>query len=186
MQFNMDFKSLRLISKLNIRLRYILVRLTWIFLFLFYSYYWLMFCWDALFWKNYRTQKIYIPTTNEHLYLITAQNRFDSCNDYLELTTCYWRIYKSPNHEYVFEESNTRQSNNTPIYYKVSNDTLYLLVNTPVLKPKKFKSKVKVQQISINEFKTERTFKGVLMFPSSPKHRIAEEDLRHKGYKKFP
>lgn len=108
--------------------------------------------------------------------------------DWVKLSTCDWRIFHSRTHEFWFRKEVCGESSytNTPVYYKVSNDTLYLLVQSPTLKPKKFRAKTKIEQIPIGLIKTEHMFKGALLFPSDPKYEIAEKDLESEGYKKFP
>lgn len=157
-------------KKCRIWLKRILIRCTWIFMFLFITYYCLIYFWNIICWKNYKTQKIYIPATNENLYLIAAQDRFDSCFDFAELSTCGWRIFNFPEHEYHFSSA--------PIYYKISNDTLYLIVSSPIPKPQKFTKKVKIIQM------TEETLFGE---PFYSEHTLEDEiKLKSQGYCKFP
>ena len=166
-------------KKCRIWLKRILIRCTWIFMFLFITYYCLIYFWNIICWKNYKTQKIYIPATNENLYLIAAQDRFDSCFDFAELSTCGWRIFNSSEHEYQFYEIFTDRPINTPIYYKVSNDTLYLFVTSSIPKPDKFRGKTKIIQMSLIDL-LERF--DLLYRDIDEKNELLES----KGYCKFP
>lgn len=181
-------KRLILISRCKLRLRHTLVRLMWIFIAFFAFYHGLVFCWSIAFWKDYKSQEIYIPQTKEKLYLITFKSRMEADVDWVELSMCDWRIFHSREREYWFRKEVYSQSTyiNTPIYYKVSNDTLYLLVQSPTSRPKKFRSKAEIKQIPIGLFETSRTFRGALSFPDDPAYKIAKEDLENEGYKKFP
>ena len=162
--------SLRTILKLRSQSRCILMHLTWLFLFLFCIYCWLIYAWDVICWKNHKTQEIHVPCTNETLYLTATQNRFDNCISCIELTTCDWRIFKLPKHEYYFYENY--------VYYKVTSDTLYLIVGHPIPKPKRFKGKTKIIQVAEKEV-LKRTYFSV----------HTEEDekkIKAQGYCKFP
>lgn len=157
------------ILKFKLWLRRSLVRFTWIFVKWFALYYCLLFCWNIVFWKNHRSHKIYIPETNENLYLVYRENRYDIDID-IKLSTCNWLIYHLPKHEYNLIAD--------PVYYKVSNDSLFLIVNDTIPKPKNFRAKTKIIQI------TRRAF-----FRTSGYSIWTEKEhdiLESQGYQKFP
>ena len=136
--------------------------------------------WTRTFWKNYYSKSIYIPNTKETLYLIRYQSKWDEETIRGEVSTCDWRCYFSEEREYWYHRP---YDNNAFMYYKVSNDTLYLLLAGAIPRPPKFKAKTKIVQTEFRHFTVPGHCKGTLTYSRGTQ----EEDsiLKSIGYERF-
>ena len=134
--------------------------------------------WTRAFWINYYSKPIYIPATKETLYLIKYQSRGDRETIWAEVSTCDWRCFFSEEKEYWYHFP---FNDNSFMYYKISNDSLFLLCSEAIIPPPKFGAKVKIMQIEFSNIDV----------PDCPLIYIPEEQakvdsvLKTMGYERF-
>lgn len=110
----------------------------------------IMYGLSLLFHKDYRRISIYVHATHETFYLISYRPLTDTGNRIILTTDFFWRIsanYKSPEREYWYPDPNGFTEEQQAIYYKVSNDTLYISPQYMIEKPLKWKQKTKIVQV---------------------------------------
>lgn len=139
------------------------------------------YLWSIVFWQGYKSKAVFIPATHEKIYLITYQSRVDGMyNTRVEVSKCDWRIFNSSKREYWYHEL---YNNPLPLYYKVSNDTLYLLLKYSVDPPPDIKMKTKVVQIPLKNYISKEKPYGWSLDYTSKKGQLYFEKM---GFTKFP
>lgn len=108
----------------------------------------LPYLWSAVFRMNYLSMAIEIPATHETIYLISHQARITG-ELRTEISKCGWRIYNSSKKEYSREYVNDQIS---PLYYKVSKDTLYIVSWYSLDPPSENTMRTKIIQINLNDY----------------------------------
>lgn len=143
------------------------------------------YCRSLFYEKNYKTVSLYIPKTKEKFYLISYSHPFSGLSNRIELSTCDWRLFKTENKEYYFPKNNIGigySDSSQFLYYKISNDTLYLSVYTATEIPVQWKSKAQIIQIEESHFITEEGIHGWRYVDEEKR----KERLERLGYTRFP
>lgn len=140
---------------------------------------------SLLYDKNYKTVSIYVPRTEEKLYMISYNYPFSGLGNRIELSLCDWRIFSNENKEFWYPKGSMGiEYSESPqtFYYKVSNDTLYISVYTAIDIPKLWKSKTVIIQEEESHFVTKGGIHGWKVVDEEKR----KERLENLGYRKFP
>ena len=143
------------------------------------------YCCSLLYERNYKTVSLYIPETKEKFYLISYNYPFSGLANRIELSTCDWRLFNNEKKEFWFPKGTMGlEYSDSPrfIYFKVSNDTLYLSVYTATNTPVQWNSKAKIVQIEESHFTTKEGIHGWMYVNAEER----KEKLERLGYIKFP
>lgn len=122
----------------------------WLLAILIFWHFIIMYGLSLLFHKDYKRISIYVRATHETFYLISYRPLTEIGNRIILTTDFFWRVnvnYKSPEKEYWYPDPYSFTEEKQAIYYKVSNDTLYISPHYVIETPSKWKQKTKIVQI---------------------------------------